>query len=227
MEAVQRKIELQSPEDLSYLLGNVRRAATARLDEAFPPVEGGGEDELRNRIAELVEEFIDRTFSLASPNMSINGLPVPKSLLGEERGTKEEEEVVEYEAFDGRKRRRVADLVAEEEKLLEEVAALKRTVPSSVAAANASRLKEEMARDDALFRDHLARIRSEAASEDREHLLPLPREAAAAAARQMDVEASFLSAVDALARLKRDLPAVVAKMERARVAGEYVLAEQR
>lgn len=62
--AAHRKIELQAPEDLSYLLANVRRAAAARLDEAFPPVDGaasrdgadGQGDELRTRIEELVNE---------------------------------------------------------------------------------------------------------------------------------------------------------------------------
>ncbi len=64
MDAVhQRKVELQAPEDLSYLLANVRRAAAARIDEAFPPVDdvvvddgAQGEDELRTRIEELVNE---------------------------------------------------------------------------------------------------------------------------------------------------------------------------
>jgi kinetochor protein Mis14/NSL1 len=56
--AAYRKIELQSPDDLSYLLANVRRAAASRIDEAFPPVEGAhdGEDELRTRIEQLVDE---------------------------------------------------------------------------------------------------------------------------------------------------------------------------
>lgn len=54
---VQRKIELQAPEDLSFLIANVRRAAAERLNEAFPHVEGNdGEDELRNQIEELVNE---------------------------------------------------------------------------------------------------------------------------------------------------------------------------
>lgn len=54
---VQRKIELQSPEDLTYLITNVRNAAAARLNEAFPHVEGhDGEDELRNQIEALVNE---------------------------------------------------------------------------------------------------------------------------------------------------------------------------
>lgn len=54
---VQRKIELQTPEDLSYLIANVRRAAAERLNEAFPVVEGNyGEDELRTQIEKLVNE---------------------------------------------------------------------------------------------------------------------------------------------------------------------------
>lgn len=55
----QRKIELQSPEDLTYLITNVRNAAAARLNEAFPQVEGQeGEDELRNQIEALVNEVL-------------------------------------------------------------------------------------------------------------------------------------------------------------------------
>lgn len=54
-----RKIELQSNEDLAYLIANVRRAAAERLNEAFPHVEGeDGEDELRNKIEELVNEVL-------------------------------------------------------------------------------------------------------------------------------------------------------------------------
>lgn len=54
---VQRKIELQSNEDLAYLIANVRRAAAERLNEAFPAVEGEhGEDELRDQIEKLVNE---------------------------------------------------------------------------------------------------------------------------------------------------------------------------
>jgi kinetochor protein Mis14/NSL1 len=54
-----RKIELQSPDDLIYLINNVRKAAADSINAAFPPVEGGdghGEDELRVQIEKLVEE---------------------------------------------------------------------------------------------------------------------------------------------------------------------------
>jgi kinetochor protein Mis14/NSL1 len=56
--SVHRKIEMQSPEDLAYLIDNVRRAADESINAAFPPVEGaaGQEDELRTRIEQLVHE---------------------------------------------------------------------------------------------------------------------------------------------------------------------------
>ena len=41
--------------------------------------------------------------------------------------------------------------------------------------------------------------------------------------RQEGVEEGFRNAVEGLGRLKREMPAVVARMERARVAGEYVV----
>jgi kinetochor protein Mis14/NSL1 len=62
-----RKIELQAPEDLTYLVENVRRAATARLNEAFPPVDGAqDEDELRTRIEQLVNEVRSARISSCS-----------------------------------------------------------------------------------------------------------------------------------------------------------------
>lgn len=75
-----RKVELQTPEDLSYLIANVRRAARERIDEAFPPVnrEDGEDDELRLRIEALVEEV-----SLSPPSHLPNSLnQIPQSLLG-------------------------------------------------------------------------------------------------------------------------------------------------
>lgn len=44
--------------------------------------------------------------------------------------------------------------------------------------------------------------------------------------RQDRVEAGFADAVASLGKLKREMPATVAKMERARVAGEYVVTER-
>jgi len=43
--------------------------------------------------------------------------------------------------------------------------------------------------------------------------------------RQEAMEKGFAEAVQTLSRLKREMPATVAKMERARVAGSYVVTE--
>ena len=69
MDANHRKIELQSPEDLTYLVDNVRRAAADSINAAFPPVEGadGQEDELRVRIEEMVNDVRIPTISQLYP----------------------------------------------------------------------------------------------------------------------------------------------------------------
>jgi len=69
MDANHRKIELQSPEDLAYLVDNVRRAAADSINAAFPPVEGadGQEDELRVRIEEMVNDVRIPTISQLYP----------------------------------------------------------------------------------------------------------------------------------------------------------------
>lgn len=66
-ESLQRKIELQSPEDLSYLIRNVRSAAATRLNEAFPPVAAGGDDALRTEIEALVNEVRSAILCSALP----------------------------------------------------------------------------------------------------------------------------------------------------------------
>lgn len=55
---VQRKIELQATDDFTYLVANVRRAAAARIDEAFPHLHrpDAREDPLRSQIETLVNE---------------------------------------------------------------------------------------------------------------------------------------------------------------------------
>ncbi|TFB07690.1 Kinetochore protein mis14 [Trichoderma ghanense] len=219
---VQRKIELQSPEDLAYLITNVRNAAVEHLNEAFPPVDGAEEDELRIQIEVLVNEYINKTFSLAAPNLTINGLPVPPAAIVAAAAAMPPDTV--YEPFDTRKRRQVADLITQEEKLLEDVAALKRSVPAKVAAEHAERVRAAMRQDEDDLRERVARDAAAAeASAAAGGLLP----GVTRLQRQEGVEDGFKSAVQGLGRLKRDMPAVVAKMERARVAGEYVVTRGR
>lgn len=183
------------------------------------------------------KQYINKTFSLAAPNLTINGLPVaPESFVG----TAAPAPNTVYEPFDARKRRQVADLITQEEKLLEDVAALKRSVPAKVAADHAERIRAAMRQDEEDLRERVARDASAAVAAEAEadeagattttttttesrRGPPL----AARLQRQEGVEGSFKTAVQGLNRLKRDMPAVVAKMERARVAGEYVVSKGR
>ncbi|KAI0460618.1 hypothetical protein F5B21DRAFT_16515 [Xylaria acuta] len=241
-----RKIELQVPEDLAYLVANVRRAAAARIDEAFPPVDDSTEDELRTRIEELVNEYIAKTFTLAAPNLSINGLPVDASHFlsstaspGDALGSSEPEEV--FEPFDARKRARVEALTAEEEDLLRDIAQLKKSVPGAAAGSWAEAARKGIKDDEEALEKVNAATLAQFGKSTGAPSGTAPGggggggDAAAGAGsglvinpldRQDDVERGFENAVRGLGHLKKEMPAVVARMERARKAGEYVVTER-
>ncbi|KAK7707581.1 hypothetical protein SLS64_007100 [Diaporthe eres] len=268
MDGVHRKIELQSPEDLTFLINNVRRAAEEHINAAFPPVDDGqddaaaGGDELRVRIEKLVADYISQTFTLAAPNLSINGFdldaktfpavyldlpstsPSSSHNLRRRRGggdNTEPAEVVQYEAFDARRRARVEELAREEEDLMREIAALKRRVPAATAKGFAEGFWEGVRADE----EALGKAREVAAAEagghgqedgeeEEEGAEGVEKSSKAKAMldgigpleRQAGVEAGYGGVVEALGRMKREMPATVAKMERARIAGEYVVTER-
>ena len=53
-----RRIEVQSPKDLTYVIGKVSRDAREKIDRDLPPdaVPDGGEDMMRKRVEELVDD---------------------------------------------------------------------------------------------------------------------------------------------------------------------------
>jgi len=56
-ETAHRRVELQSPADLTYLVANVSRAAREKLDKHLPPdAAPEGEDAMRQRVDELVDD---------------------------------------------------------------------------------------------------------------------------------------------------------------------------
>lgn len=144
-------------------------------------------------------------------------MPVSASQLSSLSSSSDIDTEQAYQPFDLGKRQRVADLTTQEEKLLEEVAALKRSIPKAAAANHAERIREGIKRDEELLEKRTAQVTTDAAAGVRLSVDKLER--------QDGVEAEFRNAVDALGRLKRDMPAVVARMERARVAGEYVVSD--
>ncbi|KAK3317832.1 hypothetical protein B0T19DRAFT_298946 [Cercophora scortea] len=223
--AQHRPIELQSPEDFAYLINNVRRAAADSINAAFPPMADGGpddhEDELRVRIEQMVNDYIIKTFTLAAPSLTINGLPVdPSHFLSSNKYNTDQLYTPheQHEPFDPRLRQRVEDLAREEEDLLRSIASLKRRVPHATATAWAVATKAGIAADEAAL--EVARARAVGDGEAAGHRA---LEGVGSLERQADVEGGFSRAVDGLGRLKRDMPSTVAKMERARVAGGYVV----
>ena len=160
-------------------------------------------------------QYITKTFTLAAPNLTINGLDVdPEAYLSSEHTSNPV-----YEPFDERRHQRVLDLAREEEDLLAEIAALKRNVPPRVAASFSDSVREGARADEAAVEERTAGI----CAVDEE-----------AVARGLDVagvgsegEERWADAVGGLGKLKREMAAVVAKMERARVAGEYVVTQRR
>lgn len=77
-EQAHRKIELQSPADLTYLIANVSSAAREKIDRDLPPDssiasgegEGkdsvGGQDAMRVMVEGLVDEVCNSTVGLSS-----------------------------------------------------------------------------------------------------------------------------------------------------------------
>ena len=57
--AAHRMIELQSPEDLSFLVANVRRAAAESIAAAFPPVDGAGAPDAKDDLHASIERLVD------------------------------------------------------------------------------------------------------------------------------------------------------------------------
>lgn len=140
------------------------------------------------------------------------------------------EPVVIFEPFDNSKRTKFEGLCREEEDLLREIAALKRKVPGTVASRFAASTTERLKLDDealASYVSSVVRAASSSASTSRDNgendpanrstvdIQPLPR--------QGDTERTLGEAVGGLGRLTKDMPATVAKMDRARQAGEYVV----
>ncbi|KAI9643634.1 hypothetical protein NHQ30_008256 [Ciborinia camelliae] len=211
MAEQQRKIELQSPDDLRYLVANVKRAAKEMIDRDLPPIEG--EDAMRSLVEEIVFEYIKKTFNSASPSISINGMSPPRKLLDQFQ-TEEDiiEEREEHEPFDGQLWEKAKSLAIREEELVEQIAALRRNVPGMVVA------REEAWKRGVEGEEELIEGWREKLGEgDGVVGLGLQEND-----RMGEVERDWERGIGGLEGLKRGLPEVGARRERAGRAEEYV-----
>ncbi|KAL4772127.1 kinetochore protein Mis14 like-domain-containing protein [Aspergillus nidulans var. acristatus] len=152
-----RKIELQSAADFTYLHSNTVALSRQKLDLHLPPsaAPNNEPDPMRERVRELVDDFITRTFTSASASVSINGLdssspefPFPAAF-----NAPTELETVEYEPFDGKLAARVASLYAQLESLTTTVAQLRRDAPRRAAREYAKELGRIIEEEDKEFDD--------------------------------------------------------------------------
>ncbi|KAJ6093162.1 Kinetochore Mis14 [Penicillium sp. IBT 16267x] len=169
MAAHQRKIELQSPADLTYLYANTIALSRKKLDLYFPPSATNDEtpDPMRERVRELVDDYINRTFITASASISINGIdsshpqfPFPASFTAPE--------TVEYEPYDTELASRVTALYAQLESLTTTVAQQRRDAPRQAAKDYAAQLMQVLKDEDEDYIDEKDAQTTEVAGESKD-----------------------------------------------------------
>ncbi|CZS98357.1 uncharacterized protein RAG0_07136 [Rhynchosporium agropyri] len=212
MAEFQRKIELQSRDDLQYLVSNVRRAANEKIDKDWPPIEG--EDKMRERVEELVNEYINNVFLTSSENITINGMNPSPDLLSSILSFSTHSpilEIQEHEPLNTKLFERAKDLARQEEDLIEEIAALRRKVPSAVAEKVKREYKEGVEADEEVL-DSLEEQRESGYVDFGIGVLE----------RQEETERAWERGVKGLEGLMRTLPEMVARKERAEKAEAYI-----
>lgn len=226
MDASHRKIELQSPSDLTFLTSQIRTAARQKLDLHLPPVpssdtNGDAPDELRRSVEDLVETFVAKVLQGIRHNVSINGIDVVESgnegdmmdgvVNGNGGGGGEGEsmvETVEYEPFDDKLRSQLSSTVAKRDALIAKISQQRRTTPK-VAAETWMKGFEEEDRVWAEIQESLQKDAAAAANGDGEVA------DVEALQRQDEVERNWERAVTGLQRLNKGLPETRARLERA------------
>ena len=176
-----RKIELQSLLDLTYLQSNLAASARQKLDLHFPPSASQPQsqpssessapsncqngttatDPMRQRVQDLVDQFLERTWTTAKQSISINGQDattvsppaVDSTTSAALDQPREEREGVdfEYEPYDARLSSKVASLYGELEALTTQVSNLRRMAPGAAAERYNRALLEALEEDQRAF----------------------------------------------------------------------------
>lgn len=208
MDAHHRKIDLQSPSDLTYLLDNIKAAAQQKIDLAIPrSAAPEGEDAYRSRVEELVQEYILQTFTLALPSLSLNGLDPSPTLLRPDPATQATatDDNGNYEPYDPRLGEKLRTLYAEFEAQSTRVAELRREVPGAAARRYMERLEGELQKEREETKMDLGVMELDMGTLE----------------RREDVERMWVKGTEGLVELGK-VPGVLAKLERAGKAVEVV-----
>ncbi|KAK3703047.1 hypothetical protein LTR37_014658 [Vermiconidia calcicola] len=205
-----RKIELQSPADLTYLIVNVTKAAREKVDRHLPPDAAPlGEDAMRKRVEQLVDDYIRNTFNSAKDNISVNGMD-SKEMEAELEKAQEGEEI---EPFDTKLAQRIQTLSGQIEKHTLDLANLRRNAPAQTLQRFQQSFTKASEQDDA----RLQQYGSERLDEAKQTEIDIGE-----IERLDEVQATWQNGSENLISLKSELGGTVAKMERAQQAVDFV-----
>lgn len=216
MDPEHRKIELQSPADLTHLTTQLRTLARQKLDLHLPPQpDTTTPDDLRAQVESLVDAFVAQILVGMRQNISINGVDViPRGAIDEngdlivEAGGEGEAVIEEFEAFDEKLRKRVGAVVERRDRLVEGISRHRR----ETGRVAARRWEEEWVRG--MEEMEKARV---GVNGEPESVLGVE-----ALKRQEEVERGWGRAVEGLGRLNKGLPETRARLERAGEVVEYL-----
>ncbi|KAL8655313.1 MAG: hypothetical protein Q9210_000944, partial [Variospora velana] len=140
MDPHHRKIDLQSPADLTYLKTNIQLSAQQKLELAIPASANpaGASDAFRPQVQQLVQDYITQTLSLALPSLAVNGLDADSSMLagaGSSGDINNVEDESNYEPYDPRLGEKLRTLYRQLEWEHTRVAELRREAPGAAARA--------------------------------------------------------------------------------------------
>ncbi|KAK5137200.1 hypothetical protein LTR08_000705 [Meristemomyces frigidus] len=209
-ETAHRKVELQAPADLTYLIANVSRAAREKLDKHLPPdATPEGEDAMRQRVEQLVEDYIRNTFNAAKDSMSINGMD-SREMEAEVAKAQEGEEI---EPFDSKLAQRVQNLSAQIEQRTLDLANLRRNAP----AETSRRYQEAFSKQSAEYDVRLKKDEEQRLQEARSTTIDIGE-----VERLDEMQVTWTKGSEQLLALKTGLGSTVARMEKAQQAADVV-----
>ncbi|KAF1357948.1 hypothetical protein EJ07DRAFT_180575 [Lizonia empirigonia] len=219
MQSEHRKIELQSPGDLTHLVSQIRTAARQKLDLHLPlqPSSDNTPDDLRAQTEHLVDAFVARVLAGLKANISINGIDVVSSVRGGGFGDADAMEGVEpgesvegvekdeFEPFDEKLRARLAEKVARRDRLVASISKHRRETPAASARRFAEAFEREMGE---MERRRVVGLEKAGmlGEGDRVGVVGLEREE--------EVRKNWERAVEGLGRLNKGLPETRARLER-------------
>lgn len=208
--SLHRKVEVQSPLDLTYLRALGTKAAQTRLNTAFPSTEES--DELHARVDALVNEFLERTYSGVRANVTVHGVDLGS---GESQSGMAKEED-EFEPLNMEIAEKIREMEQKKERLLLKVARHRRIGPD----AAASRWRDEwesqvQSSEQEMEQDGDIKMESSTDSAPQNFNLDLGE-----MKRWHEVQRSYGRGAQALAELKVGMAGMIGRLEEAKSVSE-------